>query len=97
MLGAHRVADWLELLGFAVDRVHFRAHGLPVQHPPTLARLQPLERFAVRWSLPGGAVYLIHARKQSSVLTPVRTLRWSAPRLATMPLAAPRARHPTLH
>jgi SAM-dependent methyltransferase len=97
MLGARRVADWLELLGFAVDRVYYRVHGLPVQHPATLARLQPLERFAARWSLPGGAVYLIHARKQSSVLTPVRTLRWSAPRLAAMPLAAPRARHPTLH
>jgi hypothetical protein len=97
MLGARRVADWLELLGFALDRVHYRGHGLPVQHPPTLSRLQPLDRFAARWSLPGGAVYVIHARKQASILTPVRTLRWRAPRLTGMPLATPRARHPTLH
>lgn len=97
MLGAQRVADWLELLGFAVDCLHYRVHGLPVQHPPTLERLRRFERFAERWSLPGGAVYMIHARKQSSVLTPVRTLRWRAPRLAAMPLAAPRTRHPTLH
>jgi len=97
LLGVRRVSDWLGLLDFAVDDVQYRGHGLPISHAPTLQRLSGVERVAGNWGLPGGAVYLIHARKQTATLTPVRALRWRAPRLRTLPLATPSARNTTLH
>jgi SAM-dependent methyltransferase len=97
MLSVRRVADWLELLDFVVDSVQYRIVSPPVNHAPTLQRLATLDRVAADWSLPGGAVYLIHARKQVARLTPVRNLRWRPPRLSAVSLAAPRARNTTLH
>jgi hypothetical protein len=44
-------------------------------------RLAPLEGLADRWSLPGGAVHLLVARKRVFSMTPVRP-RWR-PRRAT--------------
>lgn len=97
-LGTHRVKDWLTLLDFAVDDVQYRLHAPPIDHGPTLAKLARVDRAAARWSLPCGAVYLIHARKQVSPLTPVKPLRrFVRPRLATVPLASPSARNTTLH
>ena len=97
LLAVRRVADWLGLLDFAIDGVQYRVHGLPVDHAPTLARFAAFDRVAAGWSLPGGAIYLIHARKQIARLTPLRNLRWQAPRLGGVSLAAPRARNQTLH
>lgn len=97
MLGARRVADWLALLDFAIEDIQYRVHGPPIDHAPTLARLTAVDRVAAAWSLPGGAVYVIHARKQVARLLPVRNLRWRTPRLAGVSLVAPRARNTTLH
>ena len=97
-LAPRRVKDWLALLDFAVDDVQCGFHSLPLDHAPTLARLAPIERAATRWSLPCGGVYLIHARKQLSPLTPVRPLlRRVRPRLGSVPLATPSARDTTIH
>jgi SAM-dependent methyltransferase len=97
LLAARRLTDWLELLDFAVDSIQYRVIAPPVHHAGMLQRLAPLERIAADWSFPGGAVYLIHARKQLARLTPVRNIRWRAPRLGAVSLAAPRARDTTLH
>lgn len=92
------VKDWLALLDFAVDDVQCGFHSLPLDHAPTLSRLARIERAAARWSLPCGGVYLIHARKQLSPLTPVRPLlRRVRPRLGSVPLATPSARDITIH
>jgi len=97
-LGARRVKDWLTLLDFAVEDVQYRLHAPPVDHAPTLARLAAIDRVAARWSLPCGALYLIHARKQVSPLTPVKPLRrFVRPRLATVPLVTPSTRNTTIH
>lgn len=98
LLGARRLTDWLGLLDFAVDDVQYRCHALPVNHAATLGRLAPLDRWGESWSLPCGSVYLVHARKQISPLTLIRTPRRLAPRrMPTLPLATPRARGTTLH
>ena len=81
------------MAGFAVPFIPgWDCHGLPIDHAPTLARLAPIDHFASRWSLPCGGVYLIHARKQVSPLTPVKPLRRRLrPRLAGVPIASPSA------
>ena len=86
-----------ELLDFAVDSVQYRVFAPPVDHGPTLERSAVLERMGQRLSLPFGAVYLIHARKQQGTITPVRSLRWRAPRLPSVVLPATRSRNPTIH
>lgn len=97
MLSARRIADWLALLDFAVEDIQYRFHAPPVDHAGLLARCEGLNARAARWSLPGGATYLIHARKQMSPLTPVRMLpRRARPRLVGVRLAAPSTRE-TLH
>jgi len=97
LLGVRRVCDWLKLLDFAIDDVQYRVFGPPVHHEGFLRRFRALDRVAARWSLPGGAVYMIHARKQQNVVTPVRGLRWRAPRFAGVPLTSPSTRNRTLH
>ena len=98
LLGVRRVCDWLKLLDFGIDDVQYRVFSPPVDHGPTLRRLRSVDNFAARWPIAGGAVYLIHARKQQSALTPVRGLRWrSPPRFASVPLVTPSTRSPTIH
>ncbi len=97
LLGVRRVCDWLKLLDFAVDDVQYRVFAPPVGHEGLLRRCRAIDRLAERWPLPGGAVYMIHARKQQGALTPVRGLRWRAPRFAAVPLATPSTRNRTLH
>ena len=97
LLGVRRVCDWLKLLDFAIDDVQYRVFGPPVRHEGLLRKFRAIDRAAARWPLPGGAIYMIHARKQQSVITPVRGLRWRAPRFAGVPLASPSTRNRTLH
>lgn len=98
LLGAGRVVDWLSLLDFAVESVEFAFHAPPVQGSTLLHRLAPANALAERWRLPCGAIYLIHARKQVSPLTPSRPLlARHRPRLVGLPLAAPSARDTTIH
>ena len=98
LLSTRRVSDWLELLDFAVDAVQQRFHGLPTNHAATLQRLGAVDSWGARWALPGGGLYLVHARKQVSRLTPVRPQRWRTPaRLSAAPLATPSIRNTTIH
>lgn len=97
LLGVRRVADWLQLLGFEVDSVQYRVFAPPTQRPGVLARVGSVERLGERLALPVGSVYLIHALKEQSGITPVRNLRWRAPRLSAVSLARPAARNRTLH
>ncbi len=97
LLGVRRVCDWLKLLDFAIHDVQYRVFAPPVDHEGTLQRFRAVDRVAAKWPLPGGAVYMIHARKQQSVLTPVRGLRWRAPRFSAVQIATPSTRNRTLH
>jgi len=97
LFSAHRVADWLRLLDFGIDSIQFSGHSLPVQNPSILDRLGRVDELGLKWGLPGGASWMIHACKQVSPLTPVKSFRRPrAPRLA-VPFPAASARHRTLH
>lgn len=87
-LSVSRVQDWLQLLGFAVERTEYGFHHLPLHR-------------AARWSkpnanwarhIPGGGIYMITAIKQVAKFIPLRPLRKrSVSVLAQMPVAKPSA------
>lgn len=73
MLSAHRVSDWMELLGFETEPATYAFHRPPLALsglPPTAPEASWLRR------CPGGAVFLISAVKQVASLTPVKP-RWA--------------------
>ncbi len=78
-LRAGRLLDWLRLLGCQPVTVFRGARQLPVQHPGILrglGRLAWLGGLATRLHLPGGAFYVVVARKQVPGITGVGTLQW---------------------
>jgi SAM-dependent methyltransferase len=87
LIGPRRMADWMSLLDLRVCGVHRVFHHLPVQAPGLLGRFGRLWRYAERYSLPGGGVYLIEARKEIVGLTPLRP-RWRVWRPEIAPLGA---------
>jgi len=67
-----RVLDWLAVLDFEPVAVK---HGFycPPCHGPNITRyLQWMERWGKKLNLPGGGFYVIVARKDSSVMTPIK-------------------------
>ena len=76
-----RLRDWLALLGFDLVLQRSLMFRPPLPSQRLQERLAPLEGLAERWSLPGGAVHLLVARKRVFSMTPVRP-RWR-PRRAT--------------
>ncbi len=60
-----RVADWLNLLGFALEKRRFGCYRPPLASPAWQTRLAGWERMAGRWQLSGGGFYLLVARKIS--------------------------------
>lgn len=87
-LSVSRMQDWLQLLGFGVERTEYGFHHLPMQR-------------AARWSrpdaawarhLPGGGIYMITAIKQVAKFIPLRPLRArSVSVLSPLPVAKPSA------
>ncbi len=79
-----RIADWLHLLGFALEKRRFGCYRPPLRSPCWQARLGVIEPWADRWQLPGGGFYLLVARKLVAGLRPL-----PQPRRATLaPLRA---------
>ena len=70
-----RMTDWLQLLGFRVLESGFGIRRAPFGTPDV--RLRPMP--SLRSVVPGGAVYLLHARKEGYGVNPIRTVRKSAP------------------
>lgn len=73
VLSAHRVRDWMELLGFETEPATYAFHRPPLALPglpPTAPEASWLRRF------PAGAVFLVSAVKQVATLTPVKP-RWT--------------------
>lgn len=70
-----RLIDWLQLLGFKVLEAGFGIPRLPLGSPdPAVARSARLRR-----AVPGGAVYLVHARKEGYGVNPLRIVRKAVP------------------
>ena len=70
-----RVADWLNLLGFALEKRRFGCYRPPLASPTWQQRLAGWERMAGGWQSMGGGVYLLVARKMVVGLRPLRQQR----------------------
>lgn len=76
-ISAHRLHDWMSLLGLAVRRVRYDFYQLPIDHPRLLRLGIALRRRLRPASFPVGGVYLMEATKETIPLTPVRPRRAS--------------------
>ncbi|MDR2212332.1 MAG: methyltransferase domain-containing protein [Pseudomonadales bacterium] len=85
LLGPARVSDWLSLLDFQVESIHYGVHVPPVNAERAIRYSRWLETLANRFNWPTGALYLITACKRVLPLTPVQ-LQWRSPPLG-LPLA----------
>ncbi|WAH56961.1 class I SAM-dependent methyltransferase [Pseudomonas silvicola] len=72
---ASRVGDWLNLLGFALEKRRFGCYRPPLASPAWQARLAGWERRAGRWQSAGGGFYILVARKLVVGLRPLRQVR----------------------
>lgn len=83
-----RVADWLGLLGFALEKRRFGCYRPPLASAVWQHRLAGWERTAGDWQCAGGGVYLLVARKMVSGLRPLcRPRREPMGKLLPLPLA----------
>ncbi len=74
-----RLLDWLRLLGFQPVTVVRGGRQLPIQNAAILDRLDRLAwlgELATRAHLPGGAFYMVVARKQVLGMTGVGSVQW---------------------
>lgn len=70
-----RVGDWLNLLGFALEKRRFGCYCPPLSSGQWQARLSGLEVAGQRLQLPTGGFYLLVARKLMVGLRPLRQSR----------------------
>ena len=83
-----RVGDWLNLLGFALEKRRFGCYRPPLATAKWQGRLAGWERRAGAWQLSGGGFYLLVARKIVVGLRPVQQVRREPiGKLVPMPLA----------
>jgi SAM-dependent methyltransferase len=94
-IAPNRVADWLSLLGFALEKRRFGCYRPPLSSAAWQARLSALERLGGDWQVPGGGFYLLVARKLVLGMRPVRQRnRHSVGQLIPMPVAKVSRRQP---
>lgn len=70
-----RVGDWLNLLGFALEKRRFGCYCPPLSSAQWQTRLAGLEVAGERMQLPAGGFYLLVARKLMVGLRPLRQSR----------------------
>ena len=63
MLPAHRVHDWLKLLGFSVEKRKVGCYRPPLASHSWQEKLNWLDQLGERWQAPCGGFYLLVARK----------------------------------
>ena len=83
-----RLVDWLELLGFSVEKRIDGCYRPPLTSQRWLDRLQDLEAFAGKHNLPGGGFYFLMARRQMLGVTPRRQRGRVFPALTLPPVVA---------
>lgn len=92
-----RVVDWLNLLGFALEKRRFGCYCPPLASPAWQARLARLERWGERWQTPGAGFYILVARKLMIGLRPLRQPRREAMgKLLPLPVAKVSRREPSI-
>ena len=87
-ISPNRLADWLSLLGFALEKRRFGCYRPPLSAPAWQARLAGLERWGASLHAPGAGFYLLVARKLVVGLRPLRQpSRQAVGKLIPMPVA----------
>lgn len=81
-----RLADWLEVLGFAVEKRINGCYRPPLAKQKWLDRMVFLERFGERHNLPMGGFYCLIARRQMYGVTPRKQPARAFPTLNLPPL-----------
>ena len=81
-----RLIDWLELLGFAVEKRLDGCYRPPLMSPAWLQRLTFFEQLGQQRLLPGGGFYCLLAGRQL-VVAPIPILRRRRTHLCTAPWA----------
>ncbi|WP_313513538.1 methyltransferase domain-containing protein [Pseudomonas sp.] len=83
-----RVSDWMNLLGFALEKRRFGCYRPPLASSAWQNRLARLERWGDRGHMPGPGFYLLVARKLVVGLRPLpQTRREPMGKLLPMPVA----------
>ena len=89
-----RVADWLNLLGFALEKRRFGCYRPPLASKAWQSRFSGWERKAGSWQLAGGGFYVLVARKMVVGLRPVNpSRREPMGKLIPLPMAKLNRRH----
>tara|TARA_R110002012_G_scaffold284974_1_gene475930 strand:- start:4415 stop:5188 length:774 start_codon:yes stop_codon:yes gene_type:complete len=83
-----RLIDWLELLGFAVEKRLDGCYRPPLMSPAWLQRLTFFEQLGQQRLLPGGGFYCLLARRQMFGALPQRQRSRAFPTLTLPPMAA---------
>lgn len=83
-----RLTDWLELLGFAVEKRINGCYRPPLATHKWLDRMAFIERLGERHNLPVGGFYCLIARRQMYGVTPRKQAARAFPALALPPIAA---------
>jgi SAM-dependent methyltransferase len=83
-----RLSDWLEVLGFAVEKRIDGCYRPPLKTQRGLDRLSRIEQWATRHGLPCGGFYCLIARRQMLGAAPRKQSVRAFPALASPPLAA---------
>jgi len=93
-MSAQRLADWLNLLGFALEKRRVGCYRPPLASPAWQSRLAWMERFGHSWQAPAAGFYLLVARKLVVGLRPLRPgRRETVGKLVPMPVAKVSRRH----
>jgi SAM-dependent methyltransferase len=83
-----RLADWLSLLGFALEKRRFGCYRPPLVSASWQARLMPMETWGAEHQWPVGGVYLLVARKLMLGMRPMpQTEQQAYGKLLPMPVA----------
>lgn len=83
-----RLTDWLELLGFVVEKRIDGCYLPPLKSQTWLDRLSGLGALGERHQLPGGGFYFLLARRQVLNATPIHQRSLVFPALGFPPLVA---------
>jgi len=72
LLTSLRLCDWLKLLDFQIDQVHYGMYAMPINRQGLIKYSSLFGKFAQKLNWPTGAFYIISARKQRTPLMPIR-------------------------
>jgi SAM-dependent methyltransferase len=77
LLGSRRMTDWLSLLGFQVNDIHYAFHRPPIKKHHLFSSVFRGNNSWIK-SFPGGSCYIISALKEQANLIPSKP-RWQMP------------------